>query len=98
MATAEVRRILEELDEHSELQLPRQSKKQPRLARWIKDCAEVYSLPRTTEVASRMKMKIAWALDLTTSDDQGNPWDFSLPHQRKKAMDLFNKDKPLFFW
>ena len=96
MATAEVKRILTELEEQSELQLPRQSKKQPRLARWIKDCAEVYSPPRITEVANRIEMKSAWALDLTTLDEEGNPWDFSLPHQRKKAMDFLNKDKPLF--
>ena len=96
MATAEVKRILQEIEEQSELQLPRSSKKQPRLARWIKDCAEVYSLPRVTEVASRMRMKSAWALDLTTLDEEGNPWDFSLPRQRKKALELLKKDKPLF--
>ena len=43
-----------------------------------------------------MKLKSAWALDLTTFDDEGNPWDFSLPHQRTKAMGLLKKDKPLF--
>ena len=96
MATAEVKRILQEIEEQSELQLPRSSKKQPRLARWIKDCAEVYSPPRVTEVASRMRMKSAWALDLTTLDEEGNPWDFSLPRQRKKALELLKKDKPLF--
>ena len=96
MVTSDVKRILRELEEQAELQLPKQSKKQPRLARWIKDCAEVYSPPRITEVASRMKLRSAWALDLTTSDDEGQPWDFSLPRQRRKAMDLLNRDKPLF--
>ena len=43
-----------------------------------------------------MRMKSAWALDLTTLDEEGNPWDFSLPRQRKKALELLKKDKLLF--
>ena len=42
-----------------------------------------------------MRMKRAWALDLTTLDEQGSPWDFSLASQRKKALKLLEKDKPL---
>ena len=95
MATAEVKRILKELDDYPELQLPRQQKRSAGATRWNTDCAEVYSPPRITEVASRMRMKRAWALDLTTLDEQGSPWDFSLASQRKKALKLLEKDKPL---
>ena len=95
MATAEVKRILKELDECPELQLPKQQKRSAEVAEWNADCAEIYSPPRITAIASRMNMKSAWALDLTTMDDQGNPWDFSLASQRKKAMKMLKKDKPL---
>ena len=95
MATSEVKRILKELDECPELQLPRQQKRSAGVTKWNTDCAEIYSPPRITEVASRMKMKRAWALDLTTLDEHGNPWDFSLGNQRKKALELLERDKPL---
>ena len=42
-----------------------------------------------------MKLKRAWALDLTTEDENGNPWDFSIASQRKKVMELLERDKPL---
>ena len=95
MATSEVKRILKELDECPELQLPRQQKRSAGVTKWNTDCAEIYSPPRITEVASRMKMKRAWALDLTTLDEHGNPWDFSLGNQRKRAVELLERDKPL---
>ena len=71
MATAEVRRILNELDDCPKLQLPKHQKKQPQAKemQWRTDCAEIYFPPRITEVASRMKMKRAWALDLETNDE-----------------------------
>ena len=42
-----------------------------------------------------MGLKPAWALDLTTVDDEGKPWDFSLADQRRKAMRKLKEDKPL---
>ena len=41
------------------------------------DVCEVYSPPRVTATAREMGMKGGWALDLTTDDDQGRPWDFN---------------------
>ena len=35
------------------------------------------------------------ALDLTTLDDEGNPWDFNLPTQRAKDTKLLDEEKPL---
>ena len=97
MATAEVKRLLNELDDHSELQLPKHQQKQSRTeeVQWRIDCAELYSPLRIAEVASRMKMKRAWALDFATNDDNGDPLDFSMASQRKKALELLERDKPL---
>ena len=41
MATAEVKRILKELDGYPELQLPKQQKKSTEAVHWNTDCAEV---------------------------------------------------------
>ena len=62
---------------------------------WRTDCAEIYLPPRITEVASHMKMKRAWVLDLTTNDENENPWDFSISSQRKNALELLERDKQL---
>ena len=79
LASATVKRILKELEECAELKLPAdRSRQAPRAAsQWSSDCAEVYSPPRITVAASRMGLKPAWALDLTTLDEASNPWDFS---------------------
>ena len=47
MATAEVKRILNELDDRLELQLPKHQKKQPQAeeVQWRTDRAEMYSPP-----------------------------------------------------
>ena len=42
-----------------------------------------------------MGLKAAWAMDLTTFDESGNPWDFSKAEQRKKALRRLKEDKPL---
>ena len=36
-----------------------------------------------------------WSLDLTVTDDQGQPWDFSKHECREKARQLLHKTKPL---
>ena len=80
IATAEFKRFLSESDDHPELQLPKHQKNESRAeeVQWRIDCAEIYFLLRITDVASRMKMKRAWALDLTTEVENGNPLDFSV--------------------
>ena len=57
MATAEVERILNELGDRFEVQLPKHRKKQPqaRKMQWRTGCAEIYFPPRIAEVAGRMK-------------------------------------------
>ena len=74
---------------------PPKKQPQPEEMQWRIDCAEIYFPPRITEVASHMKMKRAWALDLTTKDDNGNPSDFCIASKRKKALELLERDKLL---
>ena len=59
--------------------------------------SEVYSVPRVGDAASRfprLGVMPRTALDLTTVDEEGNPWDFSIPSQRAKAEKLLDKEKP----
>ena len=59
--------------------------------------AEVYSAPRVTAAArrhSRLGMLPGLALDLTGVDEEGVPWDFNDPKQRKKAEALIDFQEP----
>jgi len=44
--------------------------------------------------AERLGMKAAWSLDLTVLDDEGEPWDFTVPAKTAKAMSLLKEDCP----
>ena len=48
-----------------------QKRDRGRLAEWKSVCREIYSSPRITALASSMALKPAWALDLTTVDEEG---------------------------
>ena len=39
------------------------------------EVAEVYSPPRATRMAEAVGLRAGWALDLTTYDDDGRPWE-----------------------
>ena len=61
--------------------------------------SEIYSAPRVTAMAGRRPhygCVPGLALDLTTTDDEGNPWDFSHEHMRDKADKLLDEERPLF--
>ena len=50
---------------------------------------EVFSRPRVNGMAERLKMIPGASLDLTGLDpDDNQPWDFSNPKKRAKAIDL----------
>ena len=49
------------------------------------DVVEVCSPERVTKVAESMGLNAGWSLDLTTSDENGRPWDFDCVHMRNKA-------------
>ena len=60
---------------------------------------EVYSPPRVTEWSKRLPgygIVPGLALDLTTRDDNGIPWDFDLPERRAAARKLIAEQKPFF--
>merc|ERR1739836_291480 len=59
------------------------------------DVAEIYSPPRVAEMAARLELQAGWSLDLTTTDEEGIPWDFNKEDRRKAAMDKVKKDEPL---
>ena len=57
--------------------------------------SEVYSAPQVTATAKRfprLGILSGTALDLTTCDETGQPWDFSVPALRRKAEDLLNRE------
>ena len=56
---------------------------------FLADIEEMYSLPRIRSVAE------AAGLDLTTTDEEGKPWDVFDPRQRNKALRRWRDDKPL---
>ena len=58
----------------------------------------MYSAPRVTATAKRfprLGILPGTALDLTTNDDTRQPWDFSVPAQRRKAEELLDREKPV---
>ena len=58
------------------------------------DVAEVFSPPRMTSAAAKRGYKPGFAMDLTTCDDEGKPWDLSCPIQQKKALQMQDKQQP----
>ena len=59
--------------------------------------AEVYSPPRVTRAATLLPglgIEPGAALDITTCDEHGEPWDFSDPAMRSKAERLIDDTEP----
>ena len=59
--------------------------------------SEVYSAPRVTGTAARLPrlgMMPGMALDLTTTNSTGEPWDFNDPARRDEAEKLLNEQRP----
>lgn len=59
------------------------------------EVAEVYSQPRIITIARRMGLRAGWSLDLTTGDENGQPWDFNCKQMRNAAIRRVIKDKPI---
>ena len=56
--------------------------------------SEMYSPPRVTAAAARLRnlgVAPGFALDLTTADENGVPWDFDLAERRQKARAKFHR-------
>ena len=58
------------------------------------EVAELYSPPRVTEYGARKGVLSGFAFDLTTNDEDGNPWDFTQAGQKKKAADKIAQMEP----
>ena len=59
--------------------------------------AEIYSPPRVTKAATmlpRLGIEPGAALDITTCDERGVPWDFTKEEMRRKAEKLLDETKP----
>ena len=50
------------------------------------DVDEIYSPPRVVPEAVKQGLRGGLSMDLTTTDENGMPWDFSKLEQRNKAM------------
>ena len=60
------------------------------------DVAEFYSPPRIASMASKMRLRAGWSLDITTDDVDGKPWDFNDQEMRNRAVRKVLQDKPWF--
>ena len=58
------------------------------------EVAEVYSPPGVTRMAERMGLRVGWALDLTTCDEDGRRWDSDQLETRNRAVRKCIKDQP----
>ena len=59
--------------------------------------AEIYSPPRVTKAATvlpRLGIEPGAALDITTCDERGVPWDFTKEEMKRKAEKLLDETKP----
>ena len=56
--------------------------------------SEIHSHPRIVAHAERAGFAPGWSLDLTVTDDQGQPYEFSKHECREKARQLIHKTKP----
>ena len=62
--------------------------------------SEVYSPPRVTSMLNDLRrhgLAAGFALDITCVDeDDGRPWDLSIPEKQAKALNKLRREKPLF--
>ena len=61
--------------------------------------SEIYSPPRVTGAARRLKslgLTAGFAFDLTSTDENGVPWDFSVAARRREARRRLSEQKPMF--
>ena len=59
------------------------------------EVAEVHSPERVTAMARSMGLNVGWALGLTTTDENGQYWNFDCVNMRNKATRLLLREKPM---
>ena len=60
--------------------------------------SEIYSPPRVTAAAKllpELRCVPGFALDLTVDNDRGEPWDFDIAENRRKARAMVVEQKPM---
>ena len=57
--------------------------------------SEAYSPARATGMAEKMRLISGLAMDITTCDQHGNPWDFNLASMRNKAKKIVKSKSAL---
>ena len=57
--------------------------------------SEMYSPPRVAPRACRFGFSQGASMDLTTTDENGIPWDFTCPDRRKAALAYIKQHRPL---
>ena len=55
------------------------------------DVDDIYSPPRIVPEAVKQGLRGGLIIDLTTTDENGMPWDFSKPAKRTRARELLRK-------
>ena len=58
------------------------------------DIAEAYSPPRMTAMAKKLGYRGGLAMDITTVDNEGRPWDLSKPEVQHRAMEQLSATRP----
>ena len=56
--------------------------------------SDIYSPKRVTALLPHEGILPGFAMNLTTTDDEGKPWDFDRPEQRAKARRKVEEEKP----
>ena len=102
MADARAAKELQELDDSiltivESLGAPKRGYRRERNKTIKKIVSEIYSPARVTQAAKMLpslRLLPGFAFDLTTSDENGVPWDFSKAERRQKARRLIEEQKP----
>ena len=58
------------------------------------DVTEVYSPPRMAAMAAKLGFNVGFSLELTTTNDAGEPWDLSDKRTQDAAIKLQDDQKP----
>jgi len=87
--------MIDDLDEGCTRKLTRElRRKQVKSDKSGADVAEVYSPPRMSKMASQLGYSEGFALDLTTNDEEGRPWNLADKECQERALKLQDETKP----
>ena len=63
--------------------------------------AEIYSPPRVAKAATvlpRLGIELGAALDITTCDERGVPWDFTKEEMKKRRRRYWTRPSRIYWW